>query len=91
MAAFSVRHGRCNLPRDRAGAIVWRVFDRCNKAVATPGNGLNENGVLRVIAEDEAESFQSRIEAAIKFDVSVSRPKFLAQLFASDDLARTLQ
>jgi hypothetical protein len=62
-------------------------LDGSEKSIASTRQGLNKARVVSGVVESLTKSFHCRIEAMFKVHEGVSRPEFLTQLFARNQLA----
>jgi hypothetical protein len=70
--------------------LIVRVHRR-DKSITSPRHGLHKPGVFSGISEGFADFVNSLVEALIEVYKRVGGPDFLAQLFPSDDLSRTIE
>ena len=63
------------------------VFDLSDEAVATSRQSFDVAGFVGRIAQDVTKLFDGTVQAGIEVNKSVSRPEFLAELFARNDFA----
>ena len=62
-------------------------FDGSDKAVASPGDGLDVKGLLRGIAQGLTEFADGGVDAIVGLNESVGRPELQFQFVAGDNLS----
>jgi len=61
------------------------------KSIAALGDGLNEAGLLRGIAQSFPQPGNRTVQAMIEVDKCVGRPKFFTELFPRNHFTGSLQ
>ena len=74
-----------------AGRDLTPRLRRRNEAVAAPGNGLDEAGRLRGIAQRFAQAVDDGVQTVLEVDERAVRPEALAQLLARDQIPGPIQ
>ena len=65
--------------------------DRCDEAVASAGEGLDEAGVVGGVAEGFADFVDGGAEGVVEVDGGVFAPETELEVFAGDDFAGFLE
>ncbi len=67
------------------------IFNWRNESVSTAMQGFNEPGILRLVSQRFALLLNGAVQAVIKINECVRRPKLLTQVLAGYDLSRSFQ
>jgi len=85
----SLREGRYFLSRRSCPRSV--LNQRRHKAIATPGNGFNEAGILSRITESFAKALDGIVQPLFEVDEGVGRPEALPEFLSRYDLTGIFQ
>jgi hypothetical protein len=62
-----------------------------DKTVAASRHGLDEPGIVGIVAERLAELVYGRVQAMLKINESILRPELGSELFPQHDLGRVFE
>ena len=77
-------------------AVSWGqrwppVRDRCDEPIASPRESLNKARVFGAIPQRFSYFSYGTVDGVVEFNIGIIRPNPLLDVFASDNLAGTLQ
>ena len=64
-------------------------MNRCQKSIAAPGHSFDKRWIFCRVAQSIAQPADRGVQAVIKIDKGVRRPKLLLQFIADNDLTRS--
>ncbi len=76
---------------DRDSDFAWSTINRCNEAIPSSSDCLNEDGRFRGFAESVPQPLDGRIQAVIEVDEGVCRPELATQFLPGNQFSRSFK